>query len=191
MKALHTMKRLKPMDTKSSLKADHTTGRGQATALLIQAIAFWAGVWLLRNQAVSIVAWNALYGCCALAALALHHRRFAHFQMQPGSWLLFALNVVLLAALFWGANTALDLINGPHRPKVDWAAQLGGLELWFVLFPGVWSIAMTGCARSLQAKLTKRPASPQPQTTRPSATTPHPLSNAQGKVSETAIPSSH
>ena len=178
------------MDMKSSLKADHATGHGQATALLIQAIAFWACVSLFHNQGVSIIAWSALYGCCAVSALALHHRRFAHFQIQPSAWLLFALNVVLLAALFWGTNTALDLLNGPRRPKNDWTARLGGLELWFALFPGVWSIAMAGCARSLQAKLSKQPASPQPQTTRPSATTPHPRSSAQGKVSETAIPSS-
>ena len=185
------MKRLRPMDRKSTVKADNTMWREQAAALLIQAIAFWACVWLLRHQPVSIIAWSALYGCCALAAVALHHQRFARFQMQPGSWLLFALNAALLAALFWGANAALDLLNGPYRPKNDWTARLGGLELWFALFPGVWSIAMAGCVRSLQAKLSKQPASPQPQTAHPLATTPHPLSSAPDKVSETAIPSSH
>ena len=118
-------------------------------APLIQSIVFWLGAWLLRDQGVSMVAWAVLYVCCVSAAGALQYSRFAAYQLPPRAWLLFAVNSALVAALFWGANTALDLINAPHRPKVDWATHLGGLELWFVLFPGVFSVAIAAWARSL------------------------------------------
>ncbi len=172
-------------------RADVTKPMPLVFALLIQSVTFWAGVWLLRDQRVSMLAWAALYVCCVSVAATLRHRRFARFQMSPGAWLLFAVNSVMLAALFWGANMALDLINGPHRPTVDWAAHLGGLELWFALCPGVLSVGISGCALSLQANLTRRRASPQPQTAHLSATKPHRLSSAPDTASETAIPSSH
>ncbi len=179
------------LTTARRAEADVTQPMAVAIALLIQSLTFWAGVWLLRDQRVSMFAWAALYVCCLSVAAALCHRRFARFKPSPGAWLLFALNSALLAALFWGANMALDLVNGAHRPKADWAAQLGGLELWFALCPGVLSVAIAGCVRSAQTNLTKRPASPQPQTARPSATTPHPPLSAPDTASETAIPSSH
>ena len=120
-----------------------------AFAPLIQSITFWSGMWLFRDQSVSMVAWAVLYLCCASAAGAMQYSRFAAYPLSPRAWLLFAVNSALVAALFWGANTALDLINAPHRPKVDWATHLGGLELWFALFPGVFSVAIAAWARSL------------------------------------------
>ena len=118
-------------------------------APLIQSIVFWLGAWLLRDQGVSMVAWAALYVCCVSAAGALQYSRFAACQLPPRAWLLFAVNSALVAALFWGANTALDLINAPQRPKDDWATHLGGLELWFALCPGVVSVAISSYVRSL------------------------------------------
>ena len=118
-------------------------------APLIQSIVFWLGAWLLRDQGVSMVAWAVLYVCCVSAAGALQYSRFAAYQLPPRAWLLFAVNSALVAALFWGANTALDLINAPQRPKDDWATHLGGLELWFALCPGVVSVAISSYVRSL------------------------------------------
>ena len=120
-----------------------------ALAPLIQSIVFWLGAWLLRDQGVSMVAWAVLYVCCVSAAVALQLSSFAAYQLPPRAWLLFAVNSALVAALFWGANTALDLINAPHRPRDDWATHLGGLELWFALCPGVVSVAISSYVRSL------------------------------------------
>ena len=82
-------------------------------APLAQSIAFWTGVWLFRDQGVSMTAWAVLYVSCVSATYGLRHAHFALYsrfqpqQLQPGSWLLIAVNSVLVAALFWGANQGL------------------------------------------------------------------------------------
>ena len=127
-----------------------------AFAPLIQSITVWLGVWFLRGQGVSLAAWAVLYACCFSAASALQHSRFTRYVSRPSAWLLFSVNSVLVAVLFWGANAGLDLIGNTNRQHAEWPAYFGGLELWFALCPGVFSVAIAGYARSLRLQRLQR-----------------------------------
>ena len=63
------------------------------------------------------------------------------------SWLLLALNSALLAALFYGANEALDLLRPPGRRDLPYAT-LFGLELWTLFCPLLTVVALAGAVRA-------------------------------------------
>lgn len=87
---------------------------------------------------------------CTLAAACsafLWRSRFG--PSQPRGWLQLAGTSVLLAAIFFGANGALDALNGPRPSPLDSGGSLGGFELCYALCPGLTSIALAGWVRSL------------------------------------------
>lgn len=89
-------------------------------------------------------------GTCATAALGsllLWSPRIG--PTRPGGWLGLAGASVLFAAIFFGANGALDALNGPRPSPLDSGGSLGGFELWYALCPGLTSVAAAGWARSL------------------------------------------
>ena len=64
------------------------------------------------------------------------------------------------AAIFWGADQGLDALHGAHNRRGDVKVLLGGLELWMVFFPGLFSVALAGLLFGLlrQAVLRPKPA---------------------------------
>ncbi len=154
-----------------------------AIALAAQAVLFWSLVAWLPAAAVSGTAWAALYALVVLVALALTVLPSALPgaltgaltgslpDASPGTragssgwvgWARLAFYALFFALFFAAANFALDALHGAQRPKADIARQLGGLEVWFVLCPGVVSMALFGALfgalhDALQAR---RPAMP-------------------------------
>lgn len=121
-----------------------------AAAWLALSSVYWPATALLGAAGVALTAWWALYGVCVLLALVLV--RTTPFALSPRSWLYLAGCAVLLAALFFGANAGLDVLHGAGRPKADVAQQLGGLELWCVLCPGLASVAVACAVAGLTAR---------------------------------------
>lgn len=117
-------------------------------SLLSLAAIYWAVVSLVPESRVSLVAWLGLYLACNIGAVEAWARLPASFGSR--FWLAVALYSGLFAAMFFGADGALDALHGVHRIKAHVAESLGGLELWFVLCPGVVSAAL---ASSLHARL--------------------------------------
>ena len=116
-------------------------------ALVVLSLAYWLSVFALSASRVTAVAWVCLYAACLLGAI------FSWVRLPSSAgvrfWLSSAGYSLLLAALFFGANGALDALHGAHRAKAQVAESLGGLELWFVLCPGVLVVCVAGCVRSL------------------------------------------
>jgi hypothetical protein len=125
-------------------------------ALALLSAVFWISVALLGPVGVESSAWCLLYAACtALSVLAVWRRTP---RLEPGGWLYLAACSALLAVGFFGANVALDALHGADRPKANVADSLGGLQLWFVLFPGLTSSALACAAAGLVAKC-RRPGS--------------------------------
>lgn len=110
------------------------------TPLLALTAVFWSGAGLFGTSGVTTPALVSLYGMCL--AIAAIQSRWRPAWASPRTWLAVALYSLLLAALFRGANVGLDALHGAQRVRIDVAASLGGLELWFVLSPGVTAIAV-------------------------------------------------
>jgi len=127
-------------------------------AFALLSAVFWISVALLGSASVEPGAWWVLYGVCtALSMLAV---RCQACKLAPVEWLYLAACSALLAAGFFGANVALDALHGADRLKANVADALGGLELWFVLFPGLTSSALACAAAALVAPYRRR--DPQP-----------------------------
>lgn len=109
-------------------------------------VCYGAGAALLHAAAVSAAAWAALYAAGVIALLALPYSRAG--RVPARRWLTAAGLTVLLAGIFFGADGALDALNGARRAKTQVAAHLGGLELWFVLCPGAASVALAAAVRA-------------------------------------------
>ena len=116
-------------------------------SLAVLSLLYWLSVGLLEAARVSLFAWLILYGVCVACAFTLWARLPARFGAQ--FWLLAAFYSVLFASIFFGANGALDALNGPNRAKAHVSEQLGGLELWFALCPGAFAVCVASCLRSL------------------------------------------
>jgi hypothetical protein len=53
----------------------------------------------------------------------------------------------LLAIFFFGADVALSVLGNSVKPRGQLPAFLGGLEVYFILVPGVASVALGELAR--------------------------------------------
>ncbi len=109
-------------------------------ALVLAGLFYWAVVAVLQAAAVAPQAWALLFGACIACALLCPDKTIR--ALSPGAWLYGAFCALLVAAFFFGANIGLDALHGANRPKAHVAASLGGLELWFVLCPGLSSFAI-------------------------------------------------
>lgn len=131
-----------------------------ASPLLALTATFWAGVGLAGladAQVPSAPALLSLYAVCV--ACAAIQRRWRPLRASPRAWLAAAGYSLLLALVLRGANFGLDALHGAQRVRIDVAAGLGGLELWFVLSPGVtavtvaaWLQAITGARAGARAR---------------------------------------
>jgi hypothetical protein len=128
-----------------------------AAFALLSAV-FWVLVALLGSVGVEPGAWWALYGACTALSLIAMWRQAP--KLAPVEWLYLAACSALLAVGFFGANFALDALHGADRPKANVADSLGGLQLWFVLFPGLTSSALAGAAAAVVAQYRSRSYQP-------------------------------
>ena len=111
-----------------------------AAGLLGLSLSYGLGSSLVATEAVSFTAWVSLYASCVLAFGVIPVRRAGPWR--AATWLKAAFCAALFAAIFYGANGAVDALRGPHRAGPAVARSLDGLALWFVLFPGIVSVAL-------------------------------------------------
>ena len=120
------------------------------------------GVVWLGAADVTAPAWLGLLGACAGVAGALW--RGAAGRCGPRGWFAAAVYAGLFAAIFYGANGALDALHGPRRGDPGIARALGNLELWQLLCPGAVSVALAGWLRALAIAARRAPAARPPET---------------------------
>jgi hypothetical protein len=118
----------------------------QTIAWLVLTILYWGGFTLLKADRVVPEARFILYAACA-SGLLLTGRK-ARDWLSPTAWLAYAMYSVSFALIFYGVNEALDILYGAGRAKSDVASHIGGLELWWILCPGVFSVAVASAAAS-------------------------------------------
>ena len=137
---------------------DAETARRSANAAGIVALALLSGALAtLAPAGVATPAGWAFAGVAVTAGAAWLWRPSAGVG-TASSWLLLALNSALLAALFYGANEALDLLRPPGRRDLPYAT-LFGLELWTLLCPLLSVVALAGAVRA--AWLARRRSGPR------------------------------
>jgi hypothetical protein len=108
-------------------------------------LAFGLGLCLWAAAPVSAPVWLMLYLACVAASLIIQSRGLGG---KTGRWwLAAAFYTLLFAAVFHGTDFALDVLHGPQRSKARVADELGGLELWCVLCPGAFSVAVGSALR--------------------------------------------
>ena len=114
------------------------TGATRALSAIVLTISYWSGFVLFDPAGVSWVARTVFYATCIVALLLV--RRSAWSAASPMVWMVRAAHCVLLAVLFYGADQARDILYGPQRLKAELPGWLGGLELWWILCPGIASV---------------------------------------------------
>ena len=120
--------------------------RADAVGAVALALLFGSIAVLAPAGFATPVAWAfAVVATAAGAAYLWHH---PHGPATPWRWLWLALNSVLLAALFYGANEALDLLRPPGRRDLPYATVFG-LELWTLFCPLLTVVALAGGVRAV------------------------------------------
>jgi hypothetical protein len=114
------------------------------TALLGHMVAFWAAA---HSVMASPGAWLVLYLLGVLAVVLLGQLAIGRQPWQR--WLRIFGYAALGAALFFGADFALDALGKSVAPRSAGAAFHGGVELYHVLFPGLASVAFGFMVSSL------------------------------------------
>lgn len=125
-------------------------------SLLAYLLAYSAFLLLLpATGSVPRASWVALlaWGLIVTAVLQLQSR----WNVSARSWVLCAGYAVLLALLFFGADFALTALGTSVKPRAALPAFLNGLELYYLLVPGVASMAMGAAVGAwLQARQQRR-----------------------------------
>ncbi len=114
-------------------------------ALAVQALVFWLVLAALGYGVVAGPTWVVLHLLMAIglvALLAAPKATAGSTRWRARSWLAIAFYAAFLAAFLAGANFALDALHGAHRQRTGMVPHLGGLALWQVLCPGVFSLAL-------------------------------------------------
>ena len=120
-----------------------------ALALMVQAAVFLEVLAALGPGRTGAPTWAALQLVLAGGLVALRMAPCAATQWSARRWLAIAFYATFFAAFFAGANFALDALHGAQRQRADIASHLGGLELWQLLCPGLFSFAAGALAGSL------------------------------------------
>jgi hypothetical protein len=137
-------------------------------ALAVQAAVFWGVLALLGQGAVATPAWCVLHAVLAavLCGCVLWPWRWASARqlarIGPRRWLWIAFYALFLALFFAAADIGLDALHGVQRKRPEIAAQLGGLALWQLLCPGVFSVAVAALLDALRAVTSRTRNTPHP-----------------------------
>lgn len=121
-------------------------------ALMVQAAAFWSVVALVPTGLVTPLAWAGLH---ALGAVAFMVSGLARWPAWPArSWFALLFYALMFGGMFYGLNIGQDILRGAGRPKAEVARHLGGVDIWFLLCPGVATFGLAGAANAwLSARL--------------------------------------
>ena len=118
----------------------------RALKLLVHCAAFWGSVALLPSNSVAPLAWIVVY-ICGVATLLLTDRLLQR-RLSLTTWLKLFVHALLLAAIFFGADFGLEALKGSIKPRAALPAFLHGLELYYLLVPGVTSVTLAGAVGS-------------------------------------------
>jgi hypothetical protein len=126
------------------------SGATTALAATVLTIVYWSSFALFDPAGVAGIARAVLYHCCIAAMLFVDRSTLVNAPAIV--WTIRAAYCVLLAAFFYGANQARDILYGPERLKADLPGWFGGLELWWILCPGIASVLLAvAAARGLRS----------------------------------------
>lgn len=110
--------------------------------LAVQAAVFWMVLAGLGLGAVGIGTWASLHGVLAIALWVLRVAPWSAARWRAGTWTAAAFYAVFLAAFFAGADMGLDALHGVQRRRAQVGSELGGLALWQLLCPGLFSLSL-------------------------------------------------
>lgn len=110
-------------------------------SLLAYVLAYSAFLVVLpATNPVPQVSWLALLALGLIVTVVLQLQ--SRWSVSARSWVLCAIYVALLASLFFGADFALSALGTSVKPRAELPAFLNGLELYYLLVPGVASVAL-------------------------------------------------
>lgn len=118
-----------------------TTTR-RVLGLAVQGSVFWLVLAGLGLGAVGVSIWASLHGVLAMALLWLRVAPWSAARWRAGTWMAVAFYAAFLAAFFAGAELGLDALHGAQRRRVQVGSERGGLALWQLLCPGLFSLAL-------------------------------------------------
>lgn len=110
--------------------------------LAVQASVFWLVLAGLGLGAVGVSTWANLHGVMAITLLVLRVAPWSEARWPAGTWMAVAFYAAFLAAFFAGAELGLDALHGAQRRTAQRGSELGGLALWQLLCPGLFSLAL-------------------------------------------------
>ena len=110
--------------------------------LAVQAAVFWLVLAGLGFGAVGVGLWASLHGLLAIALLVLRVAPWSAARWRARTWMVVAFYAAFLAAFFAGADFGLDALHGTQRQRAQMESVLGGLALWQLLCPGIFSLAL-------------------------------------------------
>jgi hypothetical protein len=130
-----------------------------AAGLLTHAVTLWAFVLFVPSAGVAAAAWVVVYVAGALYLVAT--QLVPRLRLSVAQALRLLGYSVLVATLFFGANLALTALGNSVKPRQPLPSALGGLELWYLLVPGVAAVALASVVFGLlRRKLSSPPSSP-------------------------------
>lgn len=115
----------------------------------MQAAVFWLVLAGLGLGAVGVSTWASLHGVMAMALLVLRVAPWAAARWRAGTWMAVAFYAAFLAAFFAGADFGLDALHGVQGRRARMGSELGGLALWQLLCPGLFSLALGALVEAL------------------------------------------
>lgn len=115
---------------------------GCLLGLAVQAAVFWLVLAGLGLGAIGASTWASLHGALAVALLVLRMAPWSAARWRAGTWMAVAFYAFFLAAFFAGAELGLDALHGLQRRRAQMGPELGGLALWQLLCPGLFSLAL-------------------------------------------------
>ena len=127
---------------------------GTAAGLLTHLLSFVVVVATVATPSVSLIAWLSLYGVGAAYLLIGPYVPLPKLSVRQ--WAMLFVYALILAVIFAGAEFGLQTLGNSVKPRGGLPSYLGGLELYFMLVPGVASVALGELARKAVAHF--RPA---------------------------------
>ncbi len=91
---------------------------------------------------VGVSTWASLHGVLAIAQLVLRVAPWSAARWRAGTWMAVAFYAVFLAAFFAGTELGLDALHRVQRRQAQTGFELGGVTLWQLLCPGLFSLAL-------------------------------------------------
>ena len=118
---------------------------GTVASLLTHLLSFAGVVAAVATPSVSFLAWLALYGVGAAYLLIGPYVRIP--KLSARQWAILLGYALLLSVIFAGIELGLQTLGNSVKLRGVLPSYLGGLEPYFMLVPGVASVALGELAR--------------------------------------------